>query len=427
MTSSASAAAAATPVGSVKSDDRKPALIVDYDVDDPSENFVDALPDLSRYTYVWILTKRSGRPVGLVEASASVTDVREKLRTLTPTTADGDSPASSGGHHAGPAPTVTVVICTRDRADDLVRALESLERQTYRDFRVLVVDNAPSGQTTARAVEGLRGRFDHLDYVVEPEPGLSNARNCAIQTVGTDVVAWIDDDEVADENWLAEIVAAFIRYPDAAAVSGTVVPAELETWPQWWFEQYGGHSKGRGFTKAVFPQGDTGKQSPLYPLPAFGAGANMAIRTSAMTGLGGFDRALGAGSPTFGGEDTLLFSQLLVGGQTVVYEPAALTRHFHRRTYAELQRQMFGYGVGLTAYYAALLRWRWWLLMPLILLAPRAILDLLGSGGSAIKSGLPEDFPQELLRLKRRGMLSGPTAYLRARRRTSRRRPAERA
>ena len=406
--------------------DRKPALVVDYDVEDPLENFVGALPDLSCYTYVWILTKRSGRPFGIVEASASLADVQEKLSALTTTAADDDPRTPSVGDAVGPAPTVTVVICTRDRTQDLIRALESLERQTYRNFRVLVVDNAPSDQTTARAVDGLRGRFDDLDYVVEPRPGLSNARNCALQTVRTDVVAWLDDDEIADENWVAEIIAAFIRYPDATAVSGTVVPAELETWPQWWFEQYGGHSKGRGFTKAVFPQGDTGKQSPLYPLPSFGVGANMAIRTSAMAGVGGFDSGLGAGTPTFGGEDTLLFSQLLVGGQTVVYEPAALTRHFHRRTYGELQRQMFGYGVGLTAYYAALLRWRWRLLMPLILLIPKAIVDVFGSGNSAITTGLSDDFPQDLLRLKRRGMLSGPTAYLRARRRSSRLRPAER-
>ncbi|HEX2284489.1 MAG TPA: glycosyltransferase, partial [Mycobacterium sp.] len=268
-------------------------------------------------------------------------------------------------------------------------------------------------------VERFRSCFAQLDYVVEPTPGLSHARNRAVDTISTEVVAWIDDDETADENWLAEIVETFRLHPDAAAVSGSIVPAELEAWPQWWFEKYGGHRKGRGFAKVVFPHGDTGSQSPLYPLPAYGAGANMALRSDVLAELGGFDYGLGAGTATFGGEDTLVFTQLLLSGHTVVYQPAAMTRHFHRRGLGELQRQMFGYGVGLTAYYAALLRWNWRLLLPLLRLLPRAVADVVGGTTSAVTADLPDDFPTGLRRLKLRGMLLGPVAYVRARRAAS--------
>ena len=397
-------------------DDRKPALILDYDIDDPIDEFLGGSPDLGKYRYVWLLVRHSGRPIEIVQTDASTADLGERLSGLAHIATTREVRATAGIDAAVPPPSVTVVICTRDRPHDVVHALESLERQTHEDFDILVVDNAPTNDATARAVEGLRGRLHRLDYVVEPRPGLAQARNCAINAVHTDVVAWIDDDETAESTWLAEIVDAFVREPEAAAVSGSVVPAELETWPQWWFEQYGGHSKGRGFTEVVFPRGETNGQSPLYPLPPFGVGANMAFRTSALVELGGFDRGLGAGTPTFGGEDTLIFSQLLVSGHTVVYQPAAMTRHFHRRTFPELESQMFGYGVGLTAYYAALLRWRWRLIVPLVALAPRAVRDLLGRGDSAITKDLPDDFPRELLRLKKRGMAAGPVAYVRSRR-----------
>jgi hypothetical protein len=132
--------------------------------------------------------------------------------------------------------------------------------------------------------------------------------------------------------------------------------------------------------------------------------------------MGGFDVGLGAGTPTQGGEDTLMFSQLLLTGHTVVYHPAALTRHFHRREAGDLEKQMFGYGVGLTAFYTALLRWNWRLLLPLIRLAPRGVIDMSGGRSSAATTGLPDEFPPGLLRLKRRGLLLGPVSYVRARR-----------
>ena len=72
----------------------------------------------------------------------------------------------------------------------------------------------------------------------------------------------------------------------------------------------GGHSKGRGFTPAVFSPDTARIQSPLYPLPPFGTGANMAFRPRVIERIGGFDTALGAGTPAMGSEDTLAFSVL---------------------------------------------------------------------------------------------------------------------
>src|SRR5205807_167629 len=85
-------------------------------------------------------------------------------------------------------------------------------------------------------------------------------------------------------HWLAEIARALADHPAADVVSGVIVPAELETAAQVWFEQFGGHSKGRGFRPAAFSPATAKTQSPLYPLPPFGTGANMAFRRGVIGG-----------------------------------------------------------------------------------------------------------------------------------------------
>ncbi|HEX8627203.1 MAG TPA: glycosyltransferase, partial [Catenuloplanes sp.] len=312
------------------------------------------------------------------------------------------------------APEITVVVCTRERPGPLASCLESLRAQQYPRMRVLVVDNAPTSSATAQVVDAAADEMD-IRYLVEPRPGLSHARNRAVAEAPGQILAWLDDDEIADPYWLSEVARALADHPEADVISGVIVPAELETDPQLWFEQFGGHSKGRGFTADVFSPATAARQSPLYPLPAFGTGANMTFRPGVIERIGGFDAALGAGTPAMGSEDTLAFMQVLLSGGTVVYQPSALVRHFHRRDLAGLRKQMVGYGIGLTAAYTSLLRRDPRLLWPLLRLVPTAVRDVLGAGSLRV-AGLRDDFPRELLGENRRAMLAGPAAYLRGRR-----------
>ena len=311
------------------------------------------------------------------------------------------------------APQITVVVCTRERPDALARCLESLRAQRYPAYSILVVDNAPVTGATAKVVRAA-ARRGPVEYLVEPVPGLSRARNAAVAAAPDRILAWIDDDEVADPHWLAETARALADHPEADVISGVIVPAELETDAQLWFEQFGGHSKGRGFGKAVFGPATAHLQSPLYPLPPFGTGANMTFRPGVIERIGGFDTALGAGTPAMGAEDTLAFTQVLLGGGTIVYQPTAVTRHYHRRDYDGLRRQMTGYGMGLTAAYTSLLMSRPGLLWRLLRLAPGALRDLRSPSGPRL--GGIGDFPRDLLGANRRGMLAGPRAYLQGRR-----------
>lgn len=423
--------------------DPVPAVVLDVDV-------VRGLPHVPphdeegrRREQVWLVVRVGGEPVGLCAADlpeagllpgdlAAVIDqqvgpaVAERLSALRlrPGAAAGEPMLD------GPAPfelarqaaltgasTVTVVVCTREQPEGLRRCLDSLLAQEYPAFRVLVVDNAPSSSATREVVAAAAQRGP-VDYVVERRPGLSWARNRGLVTARTELVAFLDDDETADRHWLAELSRGFLAAPHVDAVSGVIVPAELETRAQVWFEQFGGHSKGRGFRPAVFGPGTVTPADALFPLPPFGTGANMGFRRDVLLMLGGFDTALGAGTSTRGAEDTLVFTQILLDGGTVAYRPSALTRHYHRRTVEELERQLHGYGVGLTAFYTSLLVERPHLLLPLARLAPRALREL--SGGGARTSSLGEDFPTGLLRRNLVGMLAGPAQYARARSRARR-------
>lgn len=368
----------------------------------------------------WVLVRRAGEPLGAVtvdvpEGGLQPEELRRILVERRPDVAADSGFSRVHADYLTRAATATVVVCSRENPQQLRRCLRSLVSQDHPDFSVLVVDNAPQTTATRHVADELADELD-LRYVLEPRPGLSRARNTALaQNLRGEIVAWLDDDEVADPLWLSEIVRAFDGRPDVAAASGLVAPAELETKAQVWFEEFGGHSKGRGFTAQEFSPATRREQHPLFPLPPFGVGANMAFRIEALRRVG-FDEALGAGTATQGGEDTKVFTDLLLAGATTRYWPTALTRHYHRRDTEGLAKQLRGYGTGLTAYYTACVRQRPSTLLTLARLAPRALREVRSSGGLR-EAGLSPDFPLELLHANRRAMLEGPLAYLRTRRR----------
>jgi GT2 family glycosyltransferase len=313
------------------------------------------------------------------------------------------------------APFISVVVCTRDRADRLEACLRHLDRQEYPRFEVVVVDNAPTSDAVRDLVEARQGRAKYR-YVVERRGGLSWARNAGIAAASGGVIAFLDDDEEPDGHWLAGIAGGFARGDDVGCVTGMILPARLDTQIQEWFEFSGGHSKGRGFSPAVFSRQDP--QSPLFPLPPFGAGGNMAFRREALARIGGFDVAMGAGTPARASEDTLALTLVLLAGYRIAYEPAALVRHDHYAEPEDLRRQLRGYGVGMAAYYTALLRHQPGVLPALLRLLPMAAGYL--RGASVTDIAVPQELPAEFKRATRWGMLTGPAAYIRSVRRQAR-------
>ncbi len=128
---------------------------------------------------------------------------------------------------------VSVVICTRDRPGELARCLASLPKQTRVPDQVVVVDNAPSdGRTQEVAVKA------EAIYVREDRPGLGFARNAGVRAASGHIIVYTDDDVRLHSRWLERMVNAFDD-ERVMAVTGLVLPAELETEAQMFFEELG--------------------------------------------------------------------------------------------------------------------------------------------------------------------------------------------
>jgi O-antigen biosynthesis protein len=289
------------------------------------------------------LVRRDGEPVSWVRlpVSAGRCPPEEIRAALDGLVLPPPRPAVPGPHLS-----VTVAVCTRDRPDDLATCLDSLAQVEYDGLEILVVDNAPSSEATRLLVETRGGR---MRYVREPRPGLDWARNRAIAEAGGDIIAFTDDDVAVDTGWVHALVAAFGTEETVAAVTGLVLPAELETDAQVLFERYRGF--GRGFAPRRVTAESAGLLAYRYgAVGAFGTGANMAFRRSLFGRIGGFDPALGAGTPTRGGDDLEIFFRVLKEGRALVYEPRAIVRHRHRRSLDGLRSQIVDHGISFSSY-----------------------------------------------------------------------------
>jgi O-antigen biosynthesis protein len=246
-----------------------------------------------------------------------------------------------------PLPSVTVAVCTRDRPQDLALCLAALCQLDYPHLDLLVIDNAPTNDETKDLVHQ---QYPQVRYVREPRPGLDWARNRAILEAQGEIIAYTDDDVVVDRGWVKALAQVFAENPEVMAVTGLVVPYELETEAQVLFEKYGGF--GRGFERKWY------RVNPDQKVPwqwlgtgQFGTGANMAYRRCLFDQIGYFDPALDVGTITNGGGDLEMFFRVLKEGHTLVYEPQAVIRHRHRRDYAKLRTQITNNGIGLYSYF----------------------------------------------------------------------------
>jgi len=237
---------------------------------------------------------------------------------------------------------VTIAVCTRDRPDLLQDCLTAISRLNSPVAEVLVVDNASRDARTRRVAD----RFPFVRYVWEPRQGLDWARNRALWEATTRVVAYTDDDVLVHPGWVDGILRAYREEPSTAVVTGLVIPAELATPAQVYFEGRGGF--GRGFRRRRFrAEACAGEGSAMdVGVGAAGAGANMAWLRDVALQLGGFDVALDVGTPSGGGGDLEMFFRAVSAGHLLVYEPTAVVRHRHRQTMAELAVQKRGDGSG---------------------------------------------------------------------------------
>jgi glycosyltransferase involved in cell wall biosynthesis len=313
---------------------------------------------------------------------------------------------------------ISVVVGTRDRPGALRRVLRTLQQLEYGAFEVLVVDNGPSSDATRECVEEFAAADSRIRYLVEARAGLSRARNASLAEALYDWVAFVDDDVLVDPWWLRGVERGIRRGAEVACVTGFVPPASLVEPAQRYFDER------ISWTSSLAPrvydldkrQGD----NALYPFSTgiFGTGANCAFDRRLLEQIGGFDTALGPGTPTKAGEDLDIFLRVLLAGRAIAYEPSAVTWHNHRSDAEALKRQMYCYGLGLTAHLVKRIldpSTRWQVLKSVPGGTRRLIYLWLRARG--VQEAVPGSRANAgYRRAELRGMIAGPLVYWRARR-----------
>ena len=369
------------------------------------------LENLDKYQQAFILFRYKGSPVGTLTLSVTGGSIRIGEHADAIIDATMKCMWKRRVHEAldyreqipvSKLPSATIAICTRNRTDDLRRCLDALMKLPDDGQEILVIDNAPSNDDTLKLSES----YPMVRYVREPRPGLNIARNRALKEASNEIVAFTDDDAVPDQYWLRALLKNYTR-ERVVCVTGMTMPLELETDGQLAFERYNPFNKGfdRKLYDSIHDPLSTGQ---------VGAGANMSFRRSVLQLVGEFDEALDAGTVTQSGGDHEYFTRILRAGYYIVYEPDALNWHRHRRTMEETRKAIYGYGVGVYAYWTKLfwydkeftvIRFTWgWFWYDQLRKLIRAVRKK------------PGHQPMSLILAELKGCLAGPWAYFRARR-----------
>jgi glycosyltransferase involved in cell wall biosynthesis len=100
---------------------------------------------------------------------------------------------------------VSVIVCTYNRAQYLERCLDSLIKQKYPFFEIIVV-NGPSNDDTERILNKYKTIKIIQQGVLD---GLSSARNLGIKAAKGDIIAFLDDDAIANDAWIKCLIEGY--------------------------------------------------------------------------------------------------------------------------------------------------------------------------------------------------------------------------
>ena len=217
-------------------------------------------------------------------------------------------------------PKVSVVVCAYDAADTLDDCLTSLDRLSYPDIEIIVVDDG-SRDATGDIARGHPG----VQVVELRKGGLSAARNAGLAAASGEIVAYTDADVRVDPDWLTYLVQPMLT-SDVVGVGGpNVVPADDP-----WVSQCVARAPG-GPTHVMLDD----RIAEHVP------GCNMAFRRDALLAVDGFN-------PVYvrAGDDVDICWRLQAKKLEIGFAPSALVWHHRRASVRAYWRQQVGYGEG---------------------------------------------------------------------------------
>ncbi|MCT4535550.1 glycosyltransferase family 2 protein [Halodesulfovibrio sp.] len=230
---------------------------------------------------------------------------------------------------------LSIIVCTYNRSSFLASCLESLIHQTIStlEFEVVVVNNN-SGDNTQEVALSFQNKFPNFVYLEEKNQGLSFARNAGINAAKGDWVAFLDDDAVARQNWIEQILATITK--NDFDIFGGVYTAwhALKDRPAWFSSDWETNA-------SVASEYSVLKES--YP-----SGGNCAYRRVLLIEGEGFPTELGMkGNNTAYGEETALIDRLRKNGAVVGFVPTMIIDHcVVERKYSLLWRLQRSFAVG---------------------------------------------------------------------------------
>lgn len=243
-----------------------------------------------------------------------------------------------------PGPTISVVVCTRNRSEDMRRCLASLLRMTLpAGSQILVVDQSPGPETAALLASMAAGRPD-VEYHHSRRTGLSVARNHGAARARGDVLLFTDDDCEVSVDWVLAWQRMLRDAPDVGVAFGRVTAPP--------FDPHAGH----------IPHFDVdvtrtwGQELLWRGASAVGMGANMAVRRESWRAVGGFDEGLGAGARYPAAEEIDLTLRILRAGGRAGHAIAPSVVHHGFRPSADASVLVTGYATATGAMYMKHLR-----------------------------------------------------------------------
>lgn len=204
------------------------------------------------------------------------------------------------------------------------------------------------------AAEEIARRWD-ARYLFDSQPGVSAARNSGVRASVGELVAFIDDDAVADAGWVSALAREF-EDPSISGIAGRIVPLTAGS------ERDPSSSELPNCWEPTFGRSVIDQSSPdWFEVLNFGClanASNLALRRGALEGRQAFDERFGRGRPLRSFADHHAFFSLVAAGHRVLYAPSAVVRHPAPENMAAARRTQLEQSSAAAAY--VLLLWFEW-------------------------------------------------------------------